>query len=79
MSTSAAKKRSYNDSYLEYGFSFIVRKEEQIPQCVVCMKTLSNDSMKPHQLKQHLKNVHPDLAEKDRAYFEGKERQLKRA
>ena len=79
MSTSAAKKRSYNNSYLEYGFSFIVRKEEQIPQCVVCMKTLSNDSMKPHQLKQHLKNVHPDLAEKDRAYFERKERQLKRA
>ena len=55
-------KRKYNDSYLDYGFTFVERRDEQLPQCVVCHKTLSNASMKPHQLKQHLLNVHSHLA-----------------
>ncbi|KAE9537017.1 hypothetical protein AGLY_006824 [Aphis glycines] len=29
------------------------------PQCVICNKVLSNDSMRPTKLKQHLENVHP--------------------
>ena len=47
-------KRKYNDSYLDYGFTFVERRDEQLPQYVVCHKTLFNASMKPHQLKQQL-------------------------
>ncbi|XP_067942884.1 protein FAM200A-like [Watersipora subatra] len=35
--------------------------------------------MKPNQLKQHLNSQHPKYAKKERAFFEAKERQLKRA
>ncbi|KAF6027867.1 hypothetical protein EB796_013825 [Bugula neritina] len=75
---SKAKKRIYNDSYLEYGFSYITKDNLQLPQCVICFKTLSNDSLKPFQLKQHLQKTHPTLADKGREFFESKERQAKR-
>ena len=65
-------KRKYND------FTFVERRDEQFPQCVVCHKTLSNASMKPHQLKQHLLNVHSHLARKDRGFFELKANRLKK-
>jgi len=55
----AKTKRKYNDTFLEYGFIFIERGDEQLPQCVICLKTLSNASMKAHQLKQHISNTHP--------------------
>ena len=47
-------KRKYNDSYLDYGFTFVERRDEQLAQCVACHKTLSKASIKPHQLKQHV-------------------------
>ena len=65
-------KRKYND------FTFVERRDEQFPQCVVCHKTLSNASMKLHQLKQHLLNVHSHLARKDRGFFELKANPLKK-
>jgi len=47
-------KRKYDDNYLDYGFAFLERHNEQLPQCVICHKTLSNDSMKPHPLEAPL-------------------------
>ncbi|XP_067940279.1 protein FAM200C-like [Watersipora subatra] len=76
---SKAKKRTYNESYLEYGFSYLMKNGLQLPQCVICLKTFLNDSMKPFQLKQHLQKIHPTLAEKDLDYFQSKERQVKRS
>ena len=76
---SKSKKRNYDESYLDFGFSYINKQGVQLPQCVLCMKTLGNGSMKPNQLKQHLTSQHPEYAEKERAFFEAKERQLKRA
>ncbi|XP_066963956.1 protein FAM200C-like [Macrobrachium rosenbergii] len=49
----------------------------QMPQCVICKKTLANESMKPFKLKEHLTKVYPELANKDLTYFKIKERQLK--
>ncbi|XP_066963198.1 zinc finger BED domain-containing protein 5-like [Macrobrachium rosenbergii] len=63
-------KRKYDDKYLDYGFTFLEGRDEQLPQCVICHKTLSNDSMKPHQLKKHLSNVHPEFVGKERQFFE---------
>ena len=75
---SVPRKRSYNESFLAFGFSSIVNNGVQLPQCVVCKKTLANESMKPFKLKEHLTKVHPELANKELAYFKIKEDQLKR-
>ncbi|XP_066983785.1 protein FAM200C-like [Macrobrachium rosenbergii] len=72
-----SKKLTYNKSFLNFGFSFIVNNGMQMPQCVICKKTLANESMKPFKLNEHLTNVHPELANKDLAYFKIKDHQLK--
>ena len=71
-------KRKYDDDYLNYGFIFVDKGNEQLPQCVICLKTFSNASMKPYQLKQHQVKVHSQLAEKNRSYFELKAHQVKK-
>ena len=73
-----SKKRTYQDSCVNYGFLFIDNNGVQLPQCVLCLKTLSNSSMKPFQLKQHLENIHPEHKEKCRQFFETKLESLKR-
>ena len=65
-------KRKCNDIFLDYGFTFIERGDEQLPQCVICFKTLSNASMKAYQLKQHLSNTYPQFTDKNRSFFEMK-------
>ena len=44
------KKRKYHDNYLDFGFTYLIKDDLQIPQCVVCMKTFSNSTMKPAQI-----------------------------
>ena len=39
-------KRQYSDQDINYGFIRLKKKGESVPQCVVCMKTLSNALMK---------------------------------
>ena len=41
------KKLKYQDNYLDFGFTYVIEDDLQIPQCVVCMKTFSNSTMKP--------------------------------
>lgn len=71
-------KRKYVEQYIDFGFTYVEKGGEQLPQCVLCHKTLSNDSMKPHQLKQHLTKVHSECAGKTRNYFEAKAKNLKK-
>ena len=66
----SVKKRRYNDSYIEYGFTCIINNGEERPQCVICNKVLSNDFLKPTKLKQHLHNVHQQHKDKSRGFFE---------
>jgi len=68
----AKAKRKYIDTFLDYGFTFIERGDEQLPQCVIYFKTLSNASMNAYQLKQHLSNTHPQFTDKNRSFFEMK-------
>ena len=72
------KKRKYQDNYLDFGFTYLIEDGLQIPQCVVCMKTFSNSTMKPAPLKQHLANAHPSMMSKNRSFFESKLSSLKR-
>ena len=71
-------KRKYDDNYLDHDFTSLEGRDEQLPQCVICHKTLSKDSLKPHQLKKHLSNVHPEFFGKERQFFELKANYLKK-
>ena len=73
----SAKKRKYDESYIQFGFASVIIHSEEKPQCVLCNKVLSNDSMRPAKLKQHLENVHPQHINKDKTYFEHQRRALK--
>ena len=63
---------------MDFGFTYLIEDDLQIPQCVVCMKTFSNSTMKPAFLKQHLANAHPSMMSKNRSFFESKLSSLKR-
>ena len=72
------KKQKCQDNYLDFGFTYLIEDDLQIPQCVVCMKTFSNSTMKPASLKQHLANAHPSMMSKNRSFFESKLSSLKK-
>ena len=72
-------KRSYHESFMKFGFTSIVHNGTVLPQCVICKKTLANESMKPSKLKLHFTKVHPVFVNKDIEFFKFKETQLKRS
>ena len=72
------KKRKYQDFYIEFGFVALRKDEFEVPQCVICYKTLSNDGMRPSRLKRHLKTTHPKLLNKPKEFFVSKKRSLKK-
>ena len=74
------KKKSYkySDSYLDFGFTFILRNGEEKPQCVICSKVLASDSMLPNKLKRHLKTSHPQFVDKPKDFFSRKLNDLKK-
>ncbi|XP_066958823.1 zinc finger BED domain-containing protein 5-like [Macrobrachium rosenbergii] len=75
----SAKKRKYLEEYIRFGFVSFHKGDTEVPQCVICFKTLSNDGMLPSRLERHLKTTHPALADKPRAFFETKRHSLKQA
>ena len=62
-------KRQYRDQYINFGFIELKNKGESVSQCVVCMKTLSNASMKPSLLQRHLQTNHPNKKDRNPNYF----------
>ena len=72
-----AKKRKYEEPYIQFSFASVIIHSEEKSQCVLCNKVLTNDSMKPAKLKQRLENVHPQHINKDKTYFERQRRELK--
>ena len=62
-------KQQYSDQYINFGFIELKNRGEFVPQCVVCMKTLSNASIKPSLLQRHLQTNHPDKKDRDPNYF----------
>ena len=72
------KKRTHQDNYLNFGFTYLIQDGLQISQCVLCMKTFSNSTMKSAPLKQHRANAHPSMISKNRSFFELKLYNLKR-
>lgn len=77
MSEPKKKFRQYSVEYLKYGF-ISSPGNSSLPMCLLCNKTLSNDSMKPSKLKEHLIKIHSDKKDKDLTFFQTvKEKYLK--
>ena len=64
------KKRKYLDEYIKFGFAFLLGHGVERHECVLCNVVFSAESMKPFQLKRHLKTKHPQHAEKDVTFFQ---------
>ena len=49
------RKRFYCESYMRFGFRKNAKKDgNECPQCVICLKIIAEESMKPAKLKLHL-------------------------
>ncbi|KAK4324247.1 hypothetical protein Pmani_005087 [Petrolisthes manimaculis] len=70
------KKRRYSDEYIRFGFTVIIKKGTEVPQCVICANVLSPAAMKPSLLQRHLYGCHQDLKGKDVDYFKRRETML---
>ena len=68
----APKKRSYKEAFLNFGFTSVIKNSIEKPQCVICSKVLTQESMKPSKLKQHLESHHSELVRKSVNYFRRK-------
>ena len=73
-------KRKYDLAYVKYSFIAIDHREEVLPQCVVCMKTLPNTALKPSSLKRLLDTNHADNSKTNRNqnYFQQLGQNVKR-
>lgn len=71
------KYRKYDEQYLNFGFTYIIKGDAELPQCVVCHKVLAAESMLPNKLKRHLESTHSNLQGKPRDFFARKLRELK--
>ncbi|GBP51759.1 Protein FAM200B [Eumeta japonica] len=69
MATAKKKCRQYSVDYLKYGF-IPSEADKRLPMCLFRNKVLSNDSMKPSKLEDHLKRCHTDKMGKDLKYFQ---------
>ena len=63
---------------MSFGFTWILEKGIEKPQCLVCHRILCHESMRKCKLKEHLEKKHPDLAKKPVEYFKKLESVAKR-
>ena len=79
MATKLAPKRPYSVDYMKFGFTNIIIGGIEKPQCVLCLKVLSAESMKPFQLKRHFEKEHPTYSDRDISFFERQSQSAKKS
>jgi len=70
MKTPRGKRRRYHEEYIRMGFTSMVVGDEERPQCVLCLKVLSSESLKPSKLRRHLESTHPEFKDKPVEFFQ---------
>ena len=70
LSQKKGSKRKFNEDYIKYGFIASGSEDVPLPYCLICKKSLSNESLVPNKLNRHLQNNHPNVKAKPREYFE---------
>ncbi|UYV81375.1 hypothetical protein LAZ67_20000980 [Cordylochernes scorpioides] len=66
---STGNKRKYVEDYLKYGFIPSVN-DPSLPFCLICQKTLSNETMVPSKLLRHIETNHQEQMNNPISYFE---------
>ncbi|UYV78802.1 hypothetical protein LAZ67_16002829 [Cordylochernes scorpioides] len=66
---STGNKRKYVEDYLKYGFIPSVN-DPSLPFCLICQKTLSNETMVPSKLLRHIETNHWEQMNNPISYFE---------
>lgn len=61
--------RRYSSEYLAFGFIESLT-DKQLPFCLLCHRTLSNEAMKPSRMVAHLTSQHKKDKEKPLEYFQ---------
>ncbi|XP_072375714.1 zinc finger BED domain-containing protein 5-like [Diabrotica undecimpunctata] len=74
---SSAKKRSYNDDYIKYGFICMRKDNIEHAQCIICYKVLSNGAVGPNPLERHLSSKYKCFKDKPKEFFATKSENLK--
>ena len=46
-------KRKYNESFLQCGFTFVLKEDEHCQVCLICNEMSTNESLKLANLKRH--------------------------
>ena len=65
---SKKKVRQYSNVFLKFGF-IPAAHDERSPFCLLCLQTLTNESMKAGRLENHLKAKHPNHVKSNLQYF----------
>lgn len=73
MSEVKKKRRQYCAEYIKFGFIENPTNPSS-PLCLLCLKTFSNEAMKPSRLQDHLNKMHPGKKDKNVAYFQDLEK-----
>lgn len=68
--TTSARKRKYDESFLQFGFTFHNSNENEQPLCLICNKLLAVESVKQSKLKRHFQSKHALYANKPKEHFE---------
>jgi hypothetical protein len=68
--------RKYDNSYLDFGFTWCGNKIEQKHQCVLCYEVLSSECMEYVKLRRHLETKHCDVKNKPNGFFQRRLRTL---
>ncbi|GFT42478.1 hypothetical protein NPIL_183721 [Nephila pilipes] len=63
------KTSKYDKEYLKLGFSWTGDENELIPICVICFENLTNESMKPSNLKCHIETNNYQYKDKPIDFF----------
>ena len=71
-----SKRHKYDENYIDLGFTYIGSSAFPQPQCVICAKVVSQNSMKPSLLRRHLEIKHDNLKNKPREFLERELRRL---
>lgn len=65
-------KGKYDEAYVALGFMVGMVGAEERPVCVLCLKPLAADSMRPNKVGRHLETTHPSHVNKPLDFFERK-------
>ena len=51
-------KRKYDESFLQFGFTFKYYDGDEQPVCLICNEFLATESTKPLKLRRHFESKH---------------------